>query len=153
MTRMENINDFGTMRYWNLTYNDPGRWAEVHAISGAPLNFFQSIKAGGTGSPRAVLVKSGISELDELLAATSVIKYCNFERTANGMVMYVRVRLEVYGIPFRNYDLLRVEGLLARGNVGFGVRLVLRDGGEVELEVKQEHQKKLMAWLNRAVQG
>lgn len=136
-----------------MTYNDPGRWAEVHAISGAPLNFFQSIKAGGTGSPRAVLVKSGISELDELLAATSVIKYCNFERTANGMVMYVRVRLEVYGIPFRNYDLLRVEGLLARGNVGFGVRLVLRDGGEVELEVKQEHQKKLMAWLNRAVQG
>ena len=136
-----------------MTYNDPGRWAEVHAISGAPLNFFQSIKAGGTGSPRAVLVKSGISELDELLAATSVIKYCNFERTANGMVMYVRVRLEVYGIPFRNYDLLRVEGLLARGNFGFGVRLVLRDGGEVELEVKQEHQKKLMAWLNRAVQG
>ena len=91
--------------------------------------------------------------MDELLSATSVIKYCNFERTANGMVMYVRVRLEMYGIPFRNYDLLRVEGLLARGNVGFGVRLVLREGGGVELEVKQEHQKKLMAWLNRSVQG
>lgn len=95
MIRMENINDFGTMRYWNLTYNDPGRWAEVHAIAGAPLNFFQSIKAGGTGSPRAMLTKSGNVELDELLDSTSVIKYCNFERTSNGMVMYVRVRLEV----------------------------------------------------------
>lgn len=152
MIRMENINDFGTMRYWNLTYNDPGRWAEVHAIAGAPLNFFQSIKAGGTGSPRAMLTKSGNVELDELLDSTSVIKYCNFERTSNGMVMYVRVRLEVYGIPFRNYDLLRVEGLLARGNMGFGVRIVLREGGEVHLEVKQEHQRKLIAWLNRAIQ-
>lgn len=149
---MENINDFGTMRYWNLTYNDPGRWAEVHAIAGASLNFFQSIKAGGTGSPRAMLTKSGNVELDELLDSTSVIKYCNFERTSNGMVMYVRVRLEVYGIPFRNYDLLRVEGLLARGNMGFGVRLVLREGGAVHLEVKQEHQRKLIAWLNRAIQ-
>lgn len=141
------------MKYWNLTYNDPGRWAEVHAISGAPLNFFQSIKVGGTGSPRGILKKSGNAELDELLDSTSVIKYCNFERTSNGIVMYVRVRLEVYGIPFRNYDLLRVEGLLARGNMGFGVRIVLREGGEVLLEVKQEHQRKLIAWLNRAIQG
>ncbi len=153
MIRMGNINVFGTMKYWNLTYNDPGRWAEVHAISGTPLNFFQSIKAGGTGSPRAILSKSGNLELDELLESTSVIKYCNFERTSNGMIMYVRVRLEVYGIPLRNYDLLRVEGLLVRGNMGYGVRLVLREGGEVLLEVKQEHQRKMISWLNKSIQG
>ena len=69
------------MRLWNLTYNDPRRWAEVHAISGKPLGFWASVKAGGTGSPRAELV-GGSGELDALVGVASDRTGCNFERTA-----------------------------------------------------------------------
>ena len=95
-----NTADTGAMRLWNLTYNDPRRWAEVHAISGKPLGFWASVKAGGTGSPRAELV-GGSGELDALVGVASDRTGCNFERTTHGAILYFRSRLEVYGAPFR----------------------------------------------------
>lgn len=92
------------MRLWNLTYNDPRRWAEVHAISGKPLGFWASVKAGGTGSPRAELV-GGSGKLRELVGVASAMTGCNFERTANGAILYFRSRLEVYGAPFRKGEI------------------------------------------------
>ena len=92
------------MRLWNLTYNDPRRWAEVHAISGKPLGFWASVKAGGTGSPRAELV-GGSGEVAELVGAESMRTACNFERTTEGGILYFRSRLEVFGAPLRHGDI------------------------------------------------
>jgi hypothetical protein len=91
------------MRLWNLTYNDPGRWSEVHAISGMPLGFWASVKAGGTGSPRAELV-GGSDEVAQLVGAESARTACNFERTERGAILYFRSRLEVFGAPLQRGD-------------------------------------------------
>jgi len=91
------------MRLWNLTYNDPRRWAEVHAISGKPLGFWASVKAGGTGSPRAELV-GGSGEVAALVGVESARTACNFERTERGAILYFRSRLEVYGAPLARGD-------------------------------------------------
>ncbi len=98
------------MRCWNLTYNDPGRWAEVHAISGKPLSFFAGIRAGGTGSPRATLLHLP-GDMNELLLETSNAAHCNIQRTAQGGILFFKVRLELYGIPinFENISYIRSE--------------------------------------------
>lgn len=96
------------MKAWNLTYNDPNRWAEVHAISGKPLGFLKGIMQGGTGSPRGVLIEAP-GELKALVDETTYVKYCNFQRTESGAILYFKVRLEVYGIPFEKNDLVAMQ--------------------------------------------
>ena len=112
-----NTADTGAMRLWNLTYNDPRRWAEVHAISGKPLGFWASLKSGGTGSPRAELL-GGSGELSALVGVESARTACNFERTEKGAILYFRSRLEVYGAPFQKGDISGVtrmpEGAVER---------------------------------------
>lgn len=98
------------MRCWNLTYNDPGRWAEVHAISGKPFSFIAGIKAGGTGSPRGILLHLP-GEMNHMLSETSNADYCNIQRTCEGAILFFKVRLEVYGIPInlKNIAFIRSE--------------------------------------------
>lgn len=79
---------------WNLTYADPDRWREVHAVSGRPLAWWQR-----SGSPRMRLL-DGPPAVVRLLDETSDVKWANFQRTQSGGILYFRVRLEVYGIPF-----------------------------------------------------
>jgi len=79
---------------WNLTYADPERWKEVHAISGPPLPWWKR-----SGSSRMRLLH-GPPEMDRLLGETSDMKWANLQRTQAGAILYFRVRLEVYGVPF-----------------------------------------------------
>lgn len=79
---------------WNLTYADPDRWKEVYAICGPPLPWWKR-----SGSPRMRLLQ-GPPQIDRLLGETSDIKWANLQRTQAGGILYFRVRLEVYGVPF-----------------------------------------------------
>lgn len=142
------------MRLWNLTYNDPGRWAEVHAISGKPLGFWASLRSGGTGSPRAELV-GGSGEVAELVGVDSARTACNFERTAGGAILYFRSRLEVYGAPLRLGD---VSGI-TRVPEGPNDRLTLWCGwtdaagetasGSVEMRCARNTADRLEAYIRR----
>ncbi|MFT4779328.1 MAG: hypothetical protein ACJAU0_001816 [Flavobacteriales bacterium] len=105
------------MRCWNLTYNDPDRWAEVHAISGKPLSFIAGIKAGGTGSPRGVLLHLP-TELNSMLTETSNADYCNIQRTSDGGILFFKVRLELYGIPLNRSDFRFVRSELQADGSG-----------------------------------
>ncbi|WP_306640075.1 hypothetical protein [Sanyastnella coralliicola] len=96
------------MRYWNLTYNDPDRWDEVYAITGRPVPFFKGIAQGGTGSPRGVLIDVP-GEASEMLGETSNVKYCNLQRTQQGAILYFKIRLEVYGIPLGDHEVLSMR--------------------------------------------
>ena len=78
---------------WNLTYADPDRWKEVHAISGQPLPWWKR-----TGSPRMRLLR-GPDPLSSMIEETSDVKWANLQRTQAGAILYFRVRLEVYGLP------------------------------------------------------
>ena len=79
---------------WNLTYADPERWKEVYAVSGPPLPWWKR-----SGSSRMRLMQ-GPQPVGELLEETSDIKWANLQRTQAGAILYFRVRLEVYGVPF-----------------------------------------------------
>ena len=78
---------------WNLTYADPDRWKEVHAIAGEALPWWKR-----SGSPRMQLVE-GPPPVATLLEETSDVKWANLQRTQQGGIVYFRVRLEVYGVP------------------------------------------------------
>ncbi len=121
------------MKCWNLTYNDPGRWEEVYAVCGRPLSFWQSVKMGGSGSPRGVLVAAP-GFLGEQLNETSYVKYCNVQRMDGGGLLYCKIRLEVYGLPLAKGDVLRVERM-QRNADAFAVliRIVLRNRSQVDI--------------------
>ena len=84
---------------WNLTYADPDRWAEVYAISGKPLRWWKK-----SGSPRLRLL-DGSAEVQALVGETSDVKWANLQRTQLGAILYFRVRLEVYGVPWNRGDI------------------------------------------------
>ncbi len=84
---------------WNLTYADPDRWAEVYAISGKPLPWWKK-----SGSPRLRLL-DGSAEVQALVGETSDVKWANLQRTQLGAILYFRVRLEVYGVPWNRGDI------------------------------------------------
>ena len=152
--RTANTADTGAMRLWNLTYNDPRRWAEVHAISGKPLGLWASIKAGGTGSPRAELV-GGSGELNELVSVASSRTGCNFERTTEGAILYFRSRLEVYGAPFEKGEISGVT----RMPEGDGERLTMWCGwthpdgtpssGSVDMRLSRSSAERLELYIRR----
>ena len=84
---------------WNLTYADPDRWAEVYAISGKPLPWWKK-----SGSPRLRLL-DGSAEVKALVDETADVKWANLQRTQSGAILYFRVRLEVYGVPWNQGDI------------------------------------------------
>lgn len=95
--------------FWNVTYNDPGRWRDVYAISGPRLGWFQGIRAtfGGfaVGSPKLKLERiDGIAELQAMRDPLNDRTDINFLRTKGGLIAFTKVRLEVYAIPFRNAE-------------------------------------------------
>ena len=84
---------------WNLTYADPDRWAQVYAISGKPLPWWKR-----SGSPRFRLC-DGSAEVKALVDETADVKWANLQRTQSGAILYFRVRLEVYGVPWNRGDI------------------------------------------------
>ena len=142
------------MRLWNLTYNDPRRWSEVHAISGKPLGFWASVKTGGTGSPRAELV-GGSGELNDLIGVATSRTGCNFERTTEGAILYFRSRLEVFGAPLKKGE---VSGVTRIPEVA-GERLTIwcgwtdADGttvsGSVDMRLSHANADRMEAYVRR----
>lgn len=141
------------MKFWNLTYNDPNRWQEVYAICGKPLNFWQSLKSGGSGSPRGILFDAP-GELKTKIGDSSNIKYCNVQRMSGGGLLYFKVRLEVYGIPISSGEVLRVERIVrtAGGSNESGqfaciIRLVFRSQGQIDIGCSEINAAKWQAFL------
>ena len=84
---------------WNLTYADSDRWTEVYAIAGKPHPWWKK-----SGSPRFRLL-DGSPEVRSLVDETSDVKWANLQRTQSGAILYFRVRLEVYGVPWNREDI------------------------------------------------
>ena len=111
---------------WNLTYADPDRWAEVYAISGKPLPWWKK-----SGSPRFRL-RDGSAEVKALVDETADVKWANLQRTQSGAILYFRVRLEVYGVPWN------------RGNIQ--VTWTARDDDEMLLHLCSKDQNVTLAF-------
>ena len=113
------------MMHWNVTYNDPNRWKEVHAICGPKWPWMdamrQTLKGRPLGSPKLDLVGlEGLSDLqsmrDDLTHRTPV----NFQRTQGGVMAFTKVRLEVYAIPIRRQELEHASSRTIRDFRHFG---------------------------------
>lgn len=94
------------MMVWNVTYNDPGRWREVYGVAGPKWGWMEgliaTVKGCPIGSPKLYLESvDGLPELEHGGAGQQQLTPINFQRTQAGAVAYSKVRLEVYGIPFR----------------------------------------------------
>ena len=146
------------MRLWNLTYNDPGRWAEVHAISGKPLGLLGvRSKPGGTGSPRAELV--GGSGRTQRLGQRSPSSRtgCNFERTTEGAILYFRSRLgSVFGAPLMQEETSAASPACLKGA---GERLTIWCGwthpdgtpssGSVDMRLSRSSAERMELYIRR----
>ena len=140
------------MRFWNLTYNDPNRWAEVYALSGPPLGLWASLKSGfagqSTGSPKFLLEDTSDRELSPLIRQTSALKWGNFQRTEGGCILYFRVQLETYGIPFKKGQ-FTIQSLQQIDSSEFFLQIHnLMDDDWVLLKGPHDRMQKLEAWLN-----
>ena len=94
------------MMVWNVTYNDPGRWREMYGGAGPKWGWMEgliaTVKGCPIGSPKLHLESvDGLPELEHGGAGQQQLTPINFQRTQAGAVAYSKVRLEVYGIPFR----------------------------------------------------
>tara|TARA_B100000768_G_C11284675_1_gene381450 strand:- start:1823 stop:2275 length:453 start_codon:yes stop_codon:yes gene_type:complete len=102
------------MMHWNVTYNDPNRWNEVHAICGPKWPWLdgirQVLKGKPLGSPKLDLVR--LEGLDELQAMRKDLGHrtpVNFLRTTGGIMAFTKVRLEVYAVPIRRQELQSMQ--------------------------------------------
>lgn len=92
---------------WNVTYNDPQRWQEVYAISGARMaglkGVSETLRGRAIGSPVVQLTGChGLDVFQNLIQTQANRMSLNFMRTKEGIIGFCKVRLEVYAIPIRH---------------------------------------------------
>lgn len=124
----------------NVSYNDPDRWRQVHAVSGPPLPFFASLFRGGRGSPAGRFRAASDPALTTLLEPGTADVRVNFERTSEGAILYFRALLETWAIPLR-------RGATAAARVGECLELRV-EGETVLLDVPSGRVDQLEEWLN-----
>ncbi len=127
----------------NVSYNDPDRWRQVHAVSGAPLPFFASFFRGGRGSPAGRFLDASDAALKSLLEPGTADVRVNFERTSEGAILYFRALLETWAIPLR-------RGATTPKRVGECLELRV-EGETVRLDVPSGRIEQLEQWLNKVL--
>lgn len=120
------------LKLLNLTYNDPERWQEVRRIAGDDIGFFKSIRLGGTGSPKAMLLEAP-PEATSFMQETVDRNHCNIEMRTQGLVLRFRCRQEVYGLVMSRGELLQIE---AKPGAGEALHITIehKSGGRCVLE-------------------
>ena len=145
------------MMVWNVTYNDPGRWREVHAVAGPKWGWLEgliaTVKGCPIGSPKLHLeAVDGLPKLEHGGADQQQLTPINFQRTRAGAVAYTKVRLEVYGIPFR-WDEVQSTPRQAPGSRGSRIELSFQRKDRVvtlTLSGSQRAIARMEAWLTMA---
>lgn len=148
------------MMHWNVTYNDPNRWNEVHAICGPRWPWLdgirQSRKGNPLGSPKMDLIATeGLAELETMRNDLTHRTGVNFLRTTNGVIAFTKVRLEVYAIPIRCGEVLEVIDEPSHDSPGKAeVRITFSRGGHLvvmRMEGSQSATNRMTQWLKKGV--
>ena len=144
--------------FWNLTYNDPNRWREVEAICGRRMTAWQgirgSLKGSPIGSPRATLLAcSGNEALETMLKSQFERRIINFEQTSEGVIAYFKVRLELFGIPFRRGEWIGSEQVQRDGTLSVFDLTFQRDDVTLAFQTTAPEStiKQLQGWLDQCL--
>jgi len=96
------------MKVFNLSYNDKERLAEVYAITGKPYGLIRSLRRGGSGSVRGILLDAP-GEILKLFEGFSYQRFCNIQEMTNGIIIGFRSRLESFGVPMGFDEIARMD--------------------------------------------
>jgi hypothetical protein len=89
----------------NISYDNKRQEFEINKHVGQSFSIWESIRMGGSGSQKLIIV-----EADEVfhpyLKQRNSTKYCNIELRPNGIGLRFRFKLEAIGwfVPFQNLE-------------------------------------------------
>ncbi|QCK15114.1 hypothetical protein [Mangrovivirga cuniculi] len=86
-------------------------WDKIKYLYGDTFTFWESLKLGGIGSPRLILVNSSDEETEELIKRTNASKNCNIQLLKNGFLIRFRSKNDEYGIgiSFNDVKVLKIS--------------------------------------------
>ena len=96
------------MELFNISYNDPQVRRTVEGICGRSYRFWESVRRGGTGSYRFLLLDAPgpiLARIDRVEDR----RFCSLEVRPGGILVRLKDRLETLAVPFAWADLLRVQ--------------------------------------------
>jgi len=114
----------------------------------------ESIKGRPIGSPRATLIAcSGNEALEDILTSQSERRIINFEQTAGGVIAYFKVRLELYGIPFRRGEWIGGQQVNRDGSLSTYDLTFQREGVSFvfQTDAPESTMTQLQGWLDQCL--
>lgn len=97
-------------RIFEVSYNDHVTWAQISDLVGPKYGFWQSVRLGGTGSPK-MLIEEASSAIQALLRTTAELEYSNIELRPRGIVVGFSnwFAIHAWVIPFEDLKLRYTE--------------------------------------------
>ncbi len=98
----------------NTSYNNKEIKDEINSKAGFAYSLLQSLKMGGTGSPRFVIMDAS-KNINELLERDNNINYCQIELRPGGIIVSFRSILETFSwiIPYHMLVIYKSKGTIS----------------------------------------
>ncbi|NMM50009.1 hypothetical protein [Marinigracilibium pacificum] len=97
------------MRLYTLSTYYKEIWDEIYSQVGDPYTFWESLRLGGIGSPRLILVDSTDQDINELIFKTNASKDCNIQLLKQGILIRFRSRNDEYGISIKFNEIAKIN--------------------------------------------
>ena len=89
----------------NLSYKDPQIEKQINSLVGKELSLIKKLKLKGAGS-RKLYIKKCDNEIYDLLSNDYDLSVCNIEIRPKGIIIYIKSKLETYGLVIPYYKLV-----------------------------------------------
>ncbi|HOP43255.1 MAG: hypothetical protein R2810_16305 [Flavobacteriales bacterium] len=132
------------MEHYNVSYNDPEVERRIRQRCGPPIGLWRSIRSGGTGSPRLLLV-DGPEDLLTRVYRQEDRRFCNLERRTSGWLFRCRCLLETLAIPLPDRELVGVQLVERAGRCTY--HFILLNGERLSLSAAAEHRRAMVRLL------
>ena len=89
----------------NLSYKNPQIEKQINSLVGEEFSLMKKLKLKGTGS-RKLYIKKCDNEIYDLLSNDYDLSVCNIEIRPKGIIIYIKSKLETYGLVIPYYKLV-----------------------------------------------
>ncbi len=126
------------VEWLNITYNDPSIKRKVESLCGRPIGLWESIRRGGVGSPRMVLLQADHGLLDPFDRVEDR-RFFSFEIRTEGVLLRCRSRLETLGLPLGKGTLKELVLEVPGGQPHAELSILLQNGAGLRVQLASEH--------------